>query len=84
MIHRQVSSMRPPMFQNQPSPPAMAHAMSASPDSTAHSIATTDVVEQFTDGAVPVSLGRSVRSVRDLDQVRDVRGVPSAGRRRLT
>ena len=39
MIHRQVSSMRPPMFQNQPSPPAMAHAMSASPDSTAHAIA---------------------------------------------
>ena len=39
VIHRQVSSMRPPMFQNQPSPPAIALATSASAHSTAHSIA---------------------------------------------
>ena len=84
VIHRQVSSMRPPMFQNQPSPPAMAHAMSASPDSTAHSIARRMSSSSSPTVRVPVSLCRPVRRVRDLDQLRDVRGVPSAGRRRVT
>ena len=75
--------MRPPMFQYQPSPFAMARARSLSRCSSDHSIATRTSSTDSPKRANHFPVGGPVRGVGDVDGRGEVARVPQTSRVRL-